>query len=257
MTIDGYNISYKETGDGKQSVIILQGWGTDMSVYDSIAKLLSAKYRVIQFDMPGFGSSGEPRSAWSVDDYTDFFIKFVNALGIDKSILIGHSYGGRVIIKLANRDNISFEIDRIILIDSAGIMPHRTSKQKAKVARYKFMKKIVEIPPVKALFPDLIEQWKSRQGSSDYRNASPIMRQCLVKSVNEDLTDLLPSIKQEVLLIWGDRDTATPLADGQKMEKLLANAGLAVIKGAGHYSFLDNPIVFANIMKSYLKLGDK
>ena len=82
------------------------------------------------------------------------------------------------------------------------------------------------------------------------------MRQTLVKVVNEDLTHLLPGVHAETLLIWGDRDTATPLSDGQKMESLMPNAGLAVIREAGHFAFLDQPVIFSKILSSYLHLDE-
>lgn len=117
------------------------------------------------------------------------------------------------------------------------------------------MKKIISLKPVYAVCPELIDDWKSRQGSADYRNATPMMRQCLVKAVNEDLTPLLKDIRQDTLLIWGDNDTATPLSDGKQMEQLIPEAGLAVVKGAGHFSFLDQPAVFRRIMESYFNMG--
>ena len=255
VNIDGYKICYKITGEGEPAVVILQGWGTELAVYDSVAACINGKYRVVQLDFPGFGGSDEPREAWSVDDYADFFVKFMGALHIEKAVLLGHSYGGRVIIKLAARRNLPFVIDRIVLVDSAGILPKKTFRQKFKIKRYKLLKKIVDTKLAHAICPELIEEWKSRQGSQDYRNATPIMRQCLVKAVNEDLTSLLGEIREETLLIWGDQDTATPLCDGQLMEKQIPQAGLAVIKGAGHFSFLDQPVVFSNIMKSYFDIG--
>ena len=255
LVIDGYKISYKETGDGEDTVIILQGWGTNMAVYDSVAACLTGRYRVVQFDFPGFVDSDEPREAWAVEDYARFFLKFTEALGIKKAALIGHSYGGRVIIRLASRSSLPFEITRIVLIDSAGILPQKTFKQKVKIKTYKLMKKIISLKPVYAVCPELIDDWKSRQGSADYRNATPMMRQCLVKAVNEDLTHLLKDIRQDTLLIWGDNDTATPLSDGKRMEQLIPEAGLAVVKGAGHFSFLDQPAIFRRIMESYFNMG--
>lgn len=253
--IDGYHIRYKITGDGEDTVVILQGWGTKLEVYDSVAAAINSKYRVIQLDFPGFGESDEPREAWAVDDYADFFIRFMESIGIKDAVLIGHSYGGRVIIKLAARERLPFVISRIVLIDSAGVLPKKTFAQKIKIKKYKFLKKLVNIKLIYAICPNLIDEWKSRQGSADYRNASPMMRQCLVKAVNEDLTGLLPHIKPETLLIWGDLDTATPISDAHIMEEKIPNAGLAVIKGTGHFCFLEQPVIFANIMKSYFQIG--
>ena len=255
IKIDEYNICYKITGRGERTVVILQGWGTDLGVYDSMANCINEKYKVVQFDFPGFGGSDEPKEAWNVDAFADFFCRFMEAMEINSATLVGHSYGGRVIIKLATRKSIPFEIERIVLVDSAGILPKKTFAQKMKIKRYKVLKKILNQKVVYALFPELIDDWRSRQGSEDYRNASPIMRQCLVMAVNEDLTELLPHIKQDTLLIWGDEDTATPIEDAKLMEERIPNSGLAVLEGTGHFSFLEQPIIFRNIMRSYFQVG--
>lgn len=255
INIDGYNIRYKITGNGEQTVVILQGWGTEFGIYDMITDIISSQYRVVQFDFPGFGGSDEPREPWNVDAYADFFCKFMKEMQITKATLFGHSYGGRVIIKLAARERITFEIDRIVLMDSAGVLPQRTAWQKFKIYKYKCLKKLVNMKLIYMLFPEVVDDWRQRQGSADYRNASEMMKKCLVMAVNEDLTDLLPCIKQETLLIWGDLDTATPMRDAKIMENKIPNAGLVVLEGAGHFSFLEKPIAFKNIMKSYFKIG--
>lgn len=254
IVVDGYNICVKTTGTGDKTVVILQGWGTDLGVYDSVAGAIDgSRYRVIQFDFPGFGGSDEPKEPWDVGGFADFFCKFMEVMQIKKATLIGHSYGGRVIIKLAARESIPFEITNIILIDSAGVLPVRTTAQKWKIRKYKILKKFLNLKLIYAMFPEVIDDWRSRQGSADYRNATPMMRQCMVKAVNEDLTELLPKIRQEVLLIWGDQDTATPIRDAHIMEEKIPNCGLAVIPGTGHFSFLEKPAQFRGIMEAYLK----
>lgn len=251
INVNGYEIAYQITGEGEDTVVILQGWGTELATYNSVAACISDRYRVVQFDFPGFGASDEPREPWAVEDYANFFLDLMAALGIQKATLIGHSYGGRVIIRLAARESLPFIIERIVLIDSAGILPKKTWKQKMKIRRYKVLKKIVNLKLVYAICPRLIDEWRNCQGSADYRNASPMMRQCLVKAVNEDLTELLPRIRQDTLLIWGDLDTATPIADAKLMEEKIPGAGLAVIPGTGHFSFLENPALFQSIMQAY------
>ncbi len=255
VVINDYKIQYKESGNGDRVVVILQGWGTEMSLYDTIAAGISSDYRVIQFDFPGFGGSDEPREAWAVDDYADFFLRFMDKLNINKAALIGHSYGGRVIIKLASRTLTNFAIERIVLVDSAGILPVKTPAQLKKIRRYKRLKKFYSNPFIYKLFHKRIDAWRNKQGSADYRNASPMMKQCMVKAVNEDLTELLPLIKQDTLLVWGENDTATPLSDGKLMEERIPNAGLAVIQNAGHFCFLEQRVIFDRIMKSYFKIG--
>ncbi|MBE5850300.1 MAG: alpha/beta hydrolase [Lachnospiraceae bacterium] len=255
IDINGYNICYKESGNGSDVVVILQGWGTSMKLYDPVAEILSNRYRVIQFDLPGFGESDEPKEPWNVDAFGDFFCNFMEALNVKKACLIGHSYGGRIIIKLCARRNLPFEISRIVLIDSAGILPVKSFKQQLKIREYKALKRLFDNKIVYALFPELVDDWKSRQGSADYRNATPMMRKCLVMAVNEDLSGLLPLIKQDTLIIWGDMDTATPISDAKIMNDRIESSGLVVLEGAGHFSFLEKPALFRNVMQSYFQIG--
>ena len=256
ISINGYDISYKISGpEGADTLVVLQGWGTEMSLYDSVAAAVNDRFRVIQFDLPGFGASDEPREPWNVDAYADFFCSFMEALGIKKAVLLGHSYGGRVIIKLAARESIPFEITKIVLVDSAGVMPERSASQKFKVRMYKIKRNFLTSKPVHSMFPEVIDYWMSKQGSEDYRNASPMMKKCLVMAVNEDLQHLMPSVKQEVLLVWGDLDMDTPISDAHKMEEKMPNAALVVLKGTDHFSFLYKPVEFRNILRAFLKIG--
>ena len=257
ILVDGYRIHYRISGQGTKTAVILQGWGTELSVYDSVAAAIAEEYRVIQLDLPGFGKSEEPREPWNVNGFAVFFCKFLLAFKIRSATLIGHSYGGRVIIKLAALDRLPFRIERIVLIDSAGVLPIRTPQQERKIRTYKTLKKLLDNRVVRFLIPETVKEWKSRQGSADYRNATPVMRQCLVMAVNEDLTEYLPKVRQETLLIWGDKDTATPIRDAKIMEEKMPNAGLAVIEGTGHYSFLEDPVRFRGILQAFLLTGVK
>ena len=206
--------------------------------------------------MPGFGESQEPDNSWDLDDYVKFIIKFINSQNIKKIDLIGHSNGGRIIIKLANRKNLNFRINKIILIGSAGIVHKKTLIQKFKIYSFKFCKKILELKPIKSYFSNLLLKLKNIFGSEDYRNASPILKQSLVKLVNEDLKQFLSNINTPTLLIWGENDTATPLSDGKTMEELIPNAGLVNIKNCSHYVFLENPYYVNKIIATFLNGGN-
>lgn len=250
ILIGDINVNYFTLGDvsSDEAVVMLHGWGSNITLFENSAKLMSEKFFVVAPDMPGFGETPEPPKAWNVDDYTDFIVEFIEKLGLKKVILLGHSFGGRVIIKLVNRKNLPFTVTRLILVDSAGIRPEKNAEQLKKEKIMKTGKKLL------AFSPKLLNYLQSMVGSADYKAATPLMREVLVNVVNEDLSHLLPSITQETLLIWGTLDTATPITDAEKMEQLIPEAGLARIEGVGHYSFLENPVVFEAILESYLEL---
>ena len=247
--IDGVAVNYFKDGpDSDEAVVMLHGWGANGGLFRAAASVIAAKYAVFAPDFPGFGETPEPPGEWTVDDYTDFTVKFIASLGLKKVILLGHSFGGRVIIKMANRAGLPFAVTKIILVDSAGVRPEKSSEQRMKENVSKFGKKLLSGSP------KLLNKLQTMTGSQDYRDASPLMRRILVNVVNEDLRDLLPGVRQSTLLIWGTADTATPLSDAKLMERLLPDAGLVEIPGAGHYSFLDNPVLFNAVISSFLKI---
>ena len=130
------------------------------------------------------------------------------------------------------------------------------SGYKLRVRMYKLGKAILKSSLISKAFPQALNKLQKKFGSADYAAASPVMRGCLVKAVNEDLEPLLSGINAETLLIWGDKDTATPLSDAKKMEKQIKGSGLVVFSGAGHYSFLEQPYLFARVIKSFLNIGE-
>ena len=90
-------------------------------------------------------------------------------------------------------------------------------------------------------------------GSADYRALTPFMRQTFNRVIAQDLTPCLAKIKAPTLLVWGENDTATPLWMGQQMEKEIPDAGLVVLKGCGHFAYLDKYGEFRLIAESFLK----
>ena len=244
-----YEIYGKENS---ANILFLHGWGVDISLYRNMFALLAEKYRVYAVDLAGFGETDEPKYPFSIDDYCGFIKEFVKFSDIKSVVLMGHSFGGRICIKLAADKNLPFEIEKMILVDSAGIKPKKTVKNKISSAKYKIKKNFAKI----FLSKEKQEALRRKYGSPDYVNASPMMRSVLVKTVNEDLTPLLKKISTETLLIWGKKDTATPLSDAYIMEKNMQNAGLAAIDNAGHFPFSEQPFVFSRILISYLKIKE-
>lgn len=254
-TVNNIKINYEQKGTGNL-IVLLHGWGSNIKLFANLIDLLSKKYTVVAMDMPGFGESQEPPSAWCVDDYVNFVIDFLKDYDNKEIMFLGHSFGGRVIIKLNSRENLPFKISKVILVDSAGIMPPKSNKKSFRTYYYKFGKAILSTGLVKKIAPDALENFRKKMGSADYAAASPLMRQVLVKVVNEDLEPLIPNIKCPTLLVWGVNDTATPLSDGEKMEKLIKDAGLVKLENAGHYSFLEQQYTFNRVMCSFLKIEE-
>ena len=281
-------------------LVMLHGWGANADLFAQTIDFLSGAYHVAAPDLPGFGKSQEPVEPYDLNDYVDFAAAFTNHVirlknecqscgrmdtesagdnlqaksksvqGNDAAgdrepevIFLGHSHGGRVILRLLARaaaneaadgigEGFGFHVNKAILTDSAGIVPEKTQAQKKRTARYKRYKTLLTKTGLTKMAPWLMDRLQKKYGSADYAAASPVMRQSMVKVVNTDLRAEMPSIRIPVLLIWGDADTATPLSDGKEMERLMPEAGLAIIPGGTHFCFLENPILYHRILGSFL-----
>lgn len=244
---DGTRLAYTVSGEGKP-MILMHGWGCNADTLASVEKTAAESHRVYNIDFPGFGQSPEPTQVWGVDDYTRALENFVRLLGIEKPVLLGHSFGGRVGILYSSRN----PVDRLVLVDAAGVKPRRPLSYYVKVYSFKLMKRLYTLIYGKEGAAKRIEAERARRGSADYQSASPRMRAILSKVVNEDLCHVMPAIKAPTLLIYGENDTATPVRDAKKIESLVPDAGLVVFPGCGHYSFLDNPYQFAAVLRSFL-----
>lgn len=247
FTYEGIKLHYTDNGVG-QAVMLLHGWGCNCSIFGAAQAWLEEYFRVISVDFAGFGQSEEPADVWGVEQYTRSMEALAKHEGVECPILIGHSFGGRVSIVYASRNTVK----KVILVDAAGVKPKRSLNYYVKVYSFKLMKCVAPIFLGKKRAQELIDQRRSKSGSSDYNNASPKMRAILSKVVNEDLCHLMPKITAPTLLFWGEMDTATPLTDAKKMEKLIPDAGLVTVSGAGHFSFLENMPLFLRVLESFL-----
>ncbi len=250
INIDGLNINYIDEGTGS-NVLLLHGWGANIQTMMPVFNILKNKCRVISLDLPGFGESDNPNEPWNSYNYAEFIKKFIDEINIQDIILFGHSHGGRVsIILSAKYDNL---VKKLILIDSAGLIPKRKLQYYLKVYSFKFFK-ILYTSFVKGdSKKKKLERFYKKFGSEDYKLSEGVMRQTMVKVINDNLEDLLSEIKVPTLLIWGENDEDTPLYMGKLMEEKIKDSGLIVLKDAGHFSYVDCYEQFKAVIMVFLK----
>lgn len=186
-------------------------------------------------DLPGFGES-EVLMPLSVDEVSDVIYDFVCILGIDKPVILGHSYGGRVAISYASK----YPISKLVLVSSAGIRQKLKIAKRMKIKLYKILKKC---------------HLKVRMGSKDYLNADNIKKIMLVKAVNKDLQEEMKKINSPTLLIYGKDDNVTPLDMGYKIKDNIKDSFLVELDNCGHFPYLERFSIFSLILNSFL-VGD-
>lgn len=240
MNIDGININYVDFGNKKKkAIVLLHGWGQNIQMMQMLGEPFQKDFRIIAVDFPGFGLSDEPKESMGADGYTKIIEKLLDKLDVKEPILVGHSFGGRVSVKFASRNKVS----KVILLSPA-LRGHDKKGLKTKV-----LKTMKKIPVLKGL-----ETWaKNHIGSRDYKAASPIMKQVLVKTVNEDLSDDAKKIKAPVILIYGDYDSEVPEEDTKEYERLIPDCGLILYEGCTHYAYLERLNQTISIIDKFIK----
>lgn len=235
-----------DTGAGDDNVVVLHGWGGRIESMTPILNCLAPRFRVVAIDLPGFGESPVPGGVWGTPDYATYVHDLIGQLGIDRTHLVGHSFGGKVSFYLATiYPDI---VDKLVLTGSAGLRFPPSNKARVRRAIGRTARGAGKLgPPGRGLRDALYR----RIASEDYRDAGAL-RPIFVKVVNEDFRALLPRVAASTLLIWGTNDDSTPLAHGEYMERLIPDAGLVTFEGAGHFAYLEEQERFCRVVRHFL-----
>lgn len=233
-TVEGQNIYYQKVGLGKD-LIMIHGWGTDVSNFWPIVDFLKNDFTLWLLDLPGFGRSDLPKKTFTISDFAKIIAGFIKQNKIKNPLIFGHSYGGKIAIKLASFDpNL---MDKLILEGASGIKP---TKNLLQILIFPVVKIANLILPNVGNYRERIRTKLYKKLESDYKDAGN-MKDIFVNTLKEDLTEDLAKIKTDTLLIWGERDRAVPLRYGKKMYQLIKNSKLIVLEDRGHFPHIKDP----------------
>ena len=250
---DDYSIYYEKYGEKDKVILILPGWGDTRKTFTYLINYLKDNFTIYILDYPGFGNSPFPSKDLTIYDYTNIIRDFMTDKKITNPIIIAHSFGGRIATLLSGY--YKEKIDKLIMIDIAGIKRKKSFFLWLKEKLYKLLKLIKYILP-KKLKDKYHQQLLKLFGSTDYKTLPNKMYQTFKNIISEDLKYYLPYIEQETLIIWGKKDKATPLKDGSLINKKIKNSALIIYKQASHFSYLEYPLLTSRIIEKFLSKRD-
>jgi pimeloyl-ACP methyl ester carboxylesterase len=200
--------------------------------------------------MPGFGKKETPLKPYSLDDYVDFIDKFLKANKISKTIIIGHSFGGRVAIKYASL--LPQKVEKLILTGVPGFLPVSNLKVKFFLLLSKLGGLIFRLPILSST-QDLAQKILYRiSGANDYARVEGIMRKTFKLIIREDLVKSMENLRVPVALVWGERDTIVPVSIAYRMNKVISGSKLTIIKNTTHKLPYENYREFYQAIKIFL-----
>jgi pimeloyl-ACP methyl ester carboxylesterase len=229
-------------GSKGPTVVLLHGWGRSGEALRPLGELLASDCKVVILDLPGFGRSPLPFEAsndgggWGTLEYSERVKVFLDQAGIKQCVLVGHSFGGRLSVRLAAK--YPEIVKGLVLVGSHGLKRKRSPQDEIRVRAIKALvnaAKMIDGATGSRLFAHYLAP---KFGSRDY-NAAGDLKKTLVKTVNEDLTPQTSTIKAPTLLLWGADDKETPLDLARSFNQLIHDSKLHVFPNKGHEPFAD------------------
>lgn len=212
-------------GDGRPQVLALHGWGRRGADYRQTLAGMDA----LAVDLPGFGASPPPNEVLGAEGYAKAIEPLFDEFETPP-VLVGHSFGGRVAVCLAAAN--PGRVSRLVLTGSP--LLRLTTGPKPSLG-YRVVRGLNRVGLVS---DDRMETIRRQRGSADYRAASGVMRDVLVKAVNESYETQLRSLNVPVMLLWGADDQEVPVAVAEHALRLIKDGGgaaeLETLPGVGH-----------------------
>lgn len=215
-------------GDGDPSILALHGWGRRGSDFAAVFEGLSG----IAPDLPGFGASPAPDEVIGAEAYADIVAGILDFFD-RPPVLVGHSFGGRVAVCLAAKHP-----DRVGAMVLSGVPLIRLETGRRPPIAYRVVRRLNRIGLISN---ERLEREKRSRGSDDYRATSGVMRDILVKAVNESYEGQLGRIQSHVHLLWGADDRDVPVSVAETADALIPDSTLEVLPGVGHMVPLQAP----------------
>ncbi len=233
----------------KKNIILIHGWGARADKLLPLEKCLTVLgWSVKKIKLPGFDLAN-PLTSWGMQEYADYVLaKIKKYFGLQHVYLYGHSFGGKILLKLMSGKN-SKNIKGIILNSPSGLSRDNVVKRYLVLVVAKTIKLLLFIPLTKDVAKKLYDFGQRRY----YSKAKGIMKHVFQRVVKEDLKPNVAKIKIPSLVLWGKDDTLTPVKDAFFLQRSLKKSSLVIVDNDNHLLPYNNPKIVAQKIDQWQK----
>jgi pimeloyl-ACP methyl ester carboxylesterase len=245
VEVDGTRIAFTRAGSGPE-LVMLHGAPTDSRTWQWMLPDLTRDHTVIAWDAPGFGQSSDIDESWRAPEFADVLAAFVAALGLERPHLVGHSFGTMVALSLF-RSHPALPASLVLIGGYAG---WAGSLPAAEVARRLEMfvgmadlGDAFDPTSYPGLFSDLIP---ADRGTALAMMMRENIRPATVRAAGHigaetDLRPVLPTVDVPTLVLHGEVDARSPLANAQALHAAISTSQLVVLPKLGHACVVEDP----------------
>ena len=263
ISIDGINVHYRDVGKG-EAILLIHGTGASLHTWEKWIDILSPGYRVISFDLPGFGLTGpDPNHNYQISRYTAILDSLMFKLKVDSFHIAGNSLGGLVAWRYTTQ--FPQKILTLNLIDAAGLpQPGKKPPFIFQLAKLPVLSTLMQkVTPKSIIENSMLDVYKNdnlvteklidRYFELSLREGNRTAFVKRMSQLNEklDINDL-KKINAPVLIQWGKDDRWIPLAKGYEFKKIIPKAELKIYD-SGHVPMEENPMETVEDYMIFLK----
>lgn len=231
------------------NLVLLHGWKHDRHTWDSILPFLEANYTCWVIDLPGFGTNPRPKGTWSIPEYANWVKKTLIENNIKNPVLVGHSFGGRIVIEL---NKIVPDIRQNILYATPGLRQPIPVFKSFAYSFYQGLKKTNIIEHAKVIDKvSFMHKLRDKMRSSDYKEAGEL-KDIFLATIHYNLIPGMEGISKPTTLVWGTEDNIVPIKIGKEMLKIIPNSNMVPLEGLSHLAHLENPRLFSGKLLAIL-----
>ena len=255
ITIDNVLIRYTDKNQKGFPLFLIHGLGGSIESWTNNIEFLSKKFRIIAFDLPGFGLSDKPKVSYTINFYVNFLEKFIKKLKINHLFLIGSSLGGHIAVEFTIKNRKI--VDKLILISPAGCLP-KSFKGTPSLKRYIKIVDAKSSNDINRILTSIDNSLVDRSYANImYKRLSmPGAKDAFISALKGSANaprynNKLAKINTNMLLIWGKEDKMIPLKYIRPFMEH-GNSRIIIIENCGHRPHVENPKLFNKIVKDFL-----